>query len=141
MQGTDIDLVVKNERRSYTHPWSQSIFEDCMTNGNGCWVLGVSGHIIGHGILSFGAGEAHLLNVCVNPDYQGNGYGRELVEHLIKQARSRAATRMFLEVRLSNQIAYRLYEKLGFNEVGVREDYYPAFTGREDAVVLAIELI
>ena len=112
-----------------------------MTNGNGCWVLEVSGCIVGHGILSVGAGEAHLLNICVNPDFQGKGYGRVLVEHLVSQARSQAAISMFLEVRVSNQIAYQLYEKLGFNEVGVRENYYPAFVGREDALVLAIELI
>ena len=63
------------------------------------------------------------------------------MEYLINQARSQAAINMFLEVRLSNQVAYQLYEKLGFNEIGVRHDYYPAYTGREDAIVLAIELI
>ena len=141
MQKTDIDTILANERHSYTHPWSQGMFEDCMMDGNSCWVLEVSGCIVGHGILSVGVGEAHLLNVCVNPYFQGNGYGRVLVEHLISQARSQAAISMFLEVRPSNQIAYQLYEKLGFNEVGVRQNYYPAFTGREDALVLAIELI
>ena len=141
MQEADIDAVLMNERRGYAHPWSQGIFEDCMTNGNCCWVLEVSGCIVGHGILSVGAGEAHLLNICVNPDFQGKGYGRVLVEHLVSQARSQAAISMFLEVRASNQVAYQLYEKLGFNEVGVRENYYPAFVGREDALVLAIELI
>ena len=141
MQEADIGSVLLNEQRSYTHPWNQRIIEDCIANGNDCWVLGIGEHIIGHGIISIAAGEAHLLNVCVNPDFQGNGYGRELVMHLIKQARSRAANRMFLEVRVSNQIAYQLYEKLGFNEVGVRADYYPSLAGREDAIVLAIELI
>ena len=141
MQEADIDAVLMNERCSYAHPWSQDIFDDCMTNGNDCWVLEVSGRIVGHGILSVGAGEAHLLNICVNPDFQGKGYGRVLVEHLVSQARSQAAISMFLEVRASNQVAYQLYEKLGFNEVGVRENYYPAFVGREDALVLAIELI
>ena len=140
MRDADIESVLLNERHSYTHPWNYGIFEDCIAN-NDCWVLEVEGLVIGHGIISLGAEEAHLLNVCVNPNFQGNGYGKLLVEHLINQARSRAANNMFLEVRLSNQVAYQLYEKLGFNEVGVRHDYYPAFNGREDAIVLAIELI
>lgn len=141
MQLTDLESVLKNERRAYTHPWSEGIFKDCLSNGNDCWVLEFSSRIVGHGILSVGAGEAHLLNVCVHPECQGNGFGRTLVEHLITQARLKSATTMFLEVRPSNQIAYQLYEKLGFNEVGVRENYYPAYTGREDALVLAIELL
>ena len=140
MRHADIDVVLANERCSYTHPWSHNIFEECMTNDE-CWVLEINGRIIGHGIISIGAEEAHLLNVCISPKFQGNGYGRLLVEYLIQRARSQAAVNMFLEVRLSNKVAYKLYEKLGFNEVGVRHDYYPAFAGREDAIVLAIELI
>ena len=141
MQVTDLDVVLTNERRSYSHPWSQGIFENCLANDSSCWVLEVQESVIGHGILSVGADEAHLLNVCVLPDYQGKGYGRVLVEYLIAQARKKAATIMFLEVRASNQSAYLLYEKLGFNEIGLRPDYYPAYSGREDALVLAIELI
>ena len=140
MREVDINGVLANERCSYSHPWSYSIFEECLKN-NHCWILEVSGQNIGHGIISLGAREAHLLNVCINPDFRGKGYGRLLVEYLINQARSRSAVSMFLEVRLSNQIAYQLYGKLGFNEVGVRHDYYPSFAGREDAIVLAIELI
>ena len=140
MQDVDIEAVLINERCSYTHPWSHSIFEECMKKDD-CWVLEANSRIIGHGIISVGAEEAHLLNVCINPNFQGNGYGQLLVEYLINQARSQAAINMFLEVRLSNQVAYQLYEKLGFNEIGVRHDYYPAYTGREDAIVLAIELI
>ena len=141
MQVTDLDVVLTNERRSYSHPWSQGIFENCLANDSSCWVLEVQESVIGHGILSVGADEAHLLNVCVLPEYRGKGYGRDLVEYLIAQARKKAATIMFLEVRASNQTAYLLYEKLGFNEIGLRPDYYPAYSGGEDALVLAIELI
>ena len=141
MHELDLDDVVKNERRGYTHPWSAGIFKDCLANGNGCWVLEYVGRVVGHGIISVGAGEAHLLNVCVNPECQGNGFGREMVQHLMQQARDLDASTMFLEVRPSNQVAYRLYEKLGFNQVGIRKNYYPAFAGREDALILAIELL
>ena len=96
---------------------------------------------LGHGVLSVAAGEAHLLNVCVHPDCQGNGFGRNIVEYLITRARQGEATTMFLEVRPSNQVACNLYEDLGFNEVGIRENYYPAYVGREDALVLAKELL
>ena len=95
---------------------------------------------VGHGIMSVAVGESHLLNVCIHPDYQGLGFGRILVEHLIERARLGEASTMFLEVRPSNVVARELYSKLGFNEVGLRENYYPSHVGREDALVLAKEL-
>ncbi|MFT7219664.1 MAG: ribosomal-protein-alanine N-acetyltransferase [Candidatus Azotimanducaceae bacterium] len=141
MQESDLSVVLKNERRGYTHPWSEGIFKDCLISGYECWVLETAHRNVGHGVLSVAAGESHLLNVCVHPECQGNGFGRILVEHLIARARDRKAATVFLEVRLSNLVAHRLYERLGFNQVGIRENYYPAYTGREDALVLAKELL
>lgn len=141
MQREDLPQVLENERLGYTHPWSRGIFEDCLVNGHECWLCIRSGKVVGHGVLSVAAGESHLLNVCIHPDCQGNGLGRALVEHMLECARTKYATRVFLEVRPSNLVAYRLYEKLGFNEVGVRANYYPAFFGREDALLLAKELL
>ena len=141
MQATDLPAVLQNERLGYTHPWSEGIFKDCLTSGGECWLLELGGHIVGHGVLSVAAGESHLLNVCVQPDCQGKGFGRMLVEHLLARATEEEATVMFLEVRASNVPTHRLYEKLGFNEVGVRKDYYPAHGGREDALILAKELL
>ena len=141
MQMEDLPQVLRNERRGYTHPWSEGIFKDCLTNGHECWLMTASGKVVGHGIVSVAAGESHLLNVCVHPDCQGNGFGRVMVEHLLIRARERNASSMFLEVRPSNVVAYQLYEKLGFNEIGRRENYYPAYVGREDALVLAKELL
>jgi ribosomal-protein-alanine N-acetyltransferase len=141
MQPDDLPDVLRNERRGYTHPWSEGIFRDCLKNSHECWLLVVADQPVGHGILSVAAGESHLLNVCVHPDSQGHGYGRLMVEHLLERARSLKAKTMFLEVRPSNLVACQLYEELGFNEVGVRENYYPSFVGREDAIVLAKELL
>ena len=142
MQLADLPDVLRNERRGYTHPWTEGIFRDCLrNNGQECWLLMYSETAVGHGILSVAAGESHLLNVCVHPDFQGNGFGRVLVEHLLDRARAREASTIFLEVRPSNVVACELYEKLGFNEVGIRENYYPAYVGREDAIVLAKELL
>ena len=140
MQLTDLPDVLRNERRGYTHPWTEGIFRDCLRNGQECWLLMCSDQNVGHGILSVAAGESHLLNVCVHPDFQGHGFGRILVEHLLERARKGQASTIFLEVRPSNVAACELYDKLGFNEVGIRENYYPSNIGREDALVLAKEL-
>jgi ribosomal-protein-alanine N-acetyltransferase len=140
MQLTDLPDVLRNERQGYTHPWTEGIFRDCLRNGQECWLLMCSDQNVGHGILSVAAGESHLLNVCVHPDFQGHGFGRILVEHLLERARTGEASTIFLEVRPSNVAACELYDKLGFNEVGIRENYYPSNVGREDALVLAKEL-
>ncbi|MCB1691823.1 MAG: ribosomal protein S18-alanine N-acetyltransferase [Pseudomonadales bacterium] len=141
MQYGDLPNVLKNERRSYSHPWTEGIFVDCLNSGYECWLFVLEGRNVGHSILSIAAGESHLLNVCIHPDFQGHGFGRALVEHMLYRARSGGARTVYLEVRTSNKVAYSLYEGLGFNEVGVRRDYYPAFVGREDALVLAKEIL
>jgi ribosomal-protein-alanine N-acetyltransferase len=141
MKFTDLPFVLKNERRGYTHPWSGGIFRDCVNSGYECWLLTYLGKVIGHGIMSIAAGESHVLNVCVHPECQGHGFGRIMVEHLIGRAREREVKRMYLEVRPSNLIAYKLYESLGFDEIGIRANYYPAFVGREDALVLGMDLL
>ena len=78
--------------------------------------------------------------ITVRPQSQGRGLGLQLLEHLMQRARQLGAGECFLEVRASNQSAYRLYERYGFNEVGRRRDYYPAAGGREDALVMACTL-
>ena len=140
MQLADLPDVLRNERLGYMHPWTEGIFRDCLRNGQECWLLMSRNLNVGHCILSIAAGESHLLNVCVHPDFQGHGFGRILVEHVLERARAGKASTIFLEVRPSNVAACELYDKLGFNEVGIRENYYPSKVGREDALVLAKEL-
>ena len=96
--------------------------------------------MVGHGVLAVGAGEAQLLNVCVAPDAQGAGHGRALSACLVERAHVAGAGRVFLEVRLSNRVAMTLYDALGFQEVGRRRGYYRTETGREDALVMALDL-
>ena len=140
MQLADLSIVLTNERQAYAHPWTEGTFRDCVKGDYETWLVVFHGRNIGHGILSAAAGEAHLLNVCIAPQYQGHGHGRHLVLFMLQRAKLRGARSIFLEVRLSNLRAYKLYENLGFNEIGIRKDYYPAFGGREDALVLAMEL-
>ena len=140
MEPADFDAVLENETRSYQFPWTRGIFADCLRTGHECWVAETRDDVIGHGVLSLVAGEAHLLNVCIRRDLQGNGHGRGLVCHMLDTARQREAEVVFLEVRPSNRAACLLYESLGFNEIGRRKDYYPAVIGHEDAKVLALQL-
>jgi [ribosomal protein S18]-alanine N-acetyltransferase len=140
MLATDLDQVIENETRAYEFPWTEGNFVDCLKAGHECWVLLLDQRISGHGIVAAWAGEAHLLNVCVMRDRQGEGHGRTLVAHMLARARARGADMVFLEVRPSNVAALELYRSLGFNEIGLRKDYYPARTGYEDAQVMALDI-
>ncbi len=94
--------------------------------------------VLGYGVMSVGVGECHILNLCVRADMQGQGLGGGLLQHMLDLAKRHKGRIAFLEVRKSNQNAFRLYHKVGFHEIGIRESYYPAENGaREDAIVLA----
>ena len=97
--------------------------------------------MIGYAVMSMAAGEAHVLNLCIHPQQRGKGLGRALLHSLEKVAKSNQVDMMLLEVRQSNRIAINLYESIGFNELGWRKNYYPSHAGREDAVVMARQLI
>lgn len=141
MRRDDLSAVAAMEAASYDFPWSQGIFSDCLKAGHPCWVMWVDGEAAGYGVLSVAAGEAHVLNVCIGPAHRGLGLGRLLMRRLLDIARWNGATRIFLEVRPSNPIAQKLYESMGFGEIGRRPKYYPAKQGREDAIVMALDLL
>ena len=107
MREQDLAAVMSIEQRAYEFHWSEGIFRDCLRVGYGCWVMELDGGIAGYGILSLVVGEAHLLNVCIAPERQRQGYGRLLLEHFIQLAKERGASQMLLEVRPSNQAAIR----------------------------------
>jgi ribosomal-protein-alanine N-acetyltransferase len=140
MQDRDVPAIMAIEERAYPFPWTAGIFHDCLRAGYSCHVLERDGELAGYGVMSVGAREAHILNICVSHERRGRGYGRMLMERMIEQARRLQAEMMFLEVRPSNQPALRLYARLGFNEIGTRNNYYPAEQGREDALLLAKQL-
>lgn len=140
MEDADVARVMEIELKSYEFPWTEGIFKDCIRVGYRCRVLEQTGEMVGYAVMSVGAREAHVLNVCIRRDVRGKGHGRMLMAELIDQARLLGAEMMFLEVRASNVIARTLYNKLGFNEVGARTGYYPARVGREDALILARNL-
>ena len=141
MEVDDLPAVLTVENRAYSHPWSEGILRDCLRVGYSCWVCELGDELIGHAVLSVALGEAHLLNLCIDPDQQGRGAGRRLLHRMLRVARERNADTVFLEVRISNLVARGLYENNGFCEIGQRRDYYPADSGREDAIVYAKALL
>ena len=136
MNDMDIPVVGAIERAGYQFPWSEGIFRDCLRVGYVCRVVEVDGDPAGYGIMSVGAGEAHILNVCVREDYRCRGLARQVLVYLLERARLAGLHEAFLEVRPSNAVASRLYRSLGFERVGIRKGYSQATTGREDAEVL-----
>lgn len=141
MREDDLDAVMAVERRAYPFPWTPGIFRDCIRAGYPAWLLYEGAQVIGYAVLSIAAGEAHLLNLCVDPSAQGRGHGRRLLQTVLRLAQGQGAQRVFLEVRPSNPAAIALYHAQGFNEIGRRPRYYPTANGREDAIVMAMELL
>jgi ribosomal-protein-alanine N-acetyltransferase len=136
MHELDVPTVVAIERAGYQFPWSEGIFRDCLRVGYTCRVVDCGGEIAGYGIMSVGAGEAHILNVCIREEYRCRGLARKLLLYLLDRARAAGMYEAFLEVRPTNTVASRLYLSLGFEQVGIRRGYYQATVGREDACVL-----
>ncbi|MEZ5446586.1 MAG: ribosomal protein S18-alanine N-acetyltransferase [Gammaproteobacteria bacterium] len=137
MSEADLPEIMLIEEAAYEFPWSQGIFHDCLRVGYPCWVLEGDGRIDGYGVMMIGAGEAHILNICVRGSERGKGHGRAILRHLLTEALLHNASSAYLEVRPSNHGAIRLYQLAGFAEVGYRRNYYPARVGREDALILA----
>jgi len=137
MSEEDFEIIMDIEKHVYDFPWSQTIFQDCLRVGYCCWVLERDGVLVAYGVMSVAAGESHILNLCVHSDYQSIGLGKMLLTHLLDLAQEHNANTTFLEVRPSNFAAIKLYFNMGFDEIGMRRNYYPAKMGREDALILA----
>lgn len=141
MTSGDLDEVMSIEESSYPVPWSRGVFQDTLLNKrNECWLMLEGNRVCGYAIVSHILDETHLLNLCVSPDFAGQGIGRAILRHLIHLAVARKSITFFLEVRISNKAAINLYHSEGFNEVGVRRNYYPTPSGREDAILMTLEL-
>ncbi|MDB6089703.1 MAG: ribosomal-protein-alanine N-acetyltransferase [Gammaproteobacteria bacterium] len=140
MVETDVGGVVALERASYQFPWSEGIFRDCLRVGYVCRVVMSGNRLIGYGVMSVGAGEAHILNLCIDSAFRCQGIGRRLLDYLVDRGAVAGMSEAFLEVRPSNTAAIRLYLSLGFEQVGMRRGYYQAVGGREDAAVLKLAL-
>ena len=140
MREEDLPEVMAIEQAIYTHPWTQTNFADSLRAGYECRTWRLGGELVGYFILMVAAGEAHLLNLSIAERHQRRGHGAVLLTEAANLARSHGATNVFLEVRPSNRAAQKLYARFGFRKVAVRRGYYPAHTGREDALVYSLVL-
>lgn len=137
MHENDLAQVTAIESTIYTHPWSRGNFADSLLAGYQCWVLERDCELVGYAVMMLAAEEGHLLNLSVAPAHQGRGLGGDFVRFLLKVARDHGTQTLYLEVRPSNISARALYARLGFVQIGVRRNYYPASPGRrEDAIVM-----
>ena len=141
MVAADIDAVMAVETSAYSVPWTRGNFIDSLAAGYRAELLESPGAgLVGYFVAMVGAGELHLLNLTVAPAWQGQGHGSALLEALRLHAGDSGLASLWLEVRQSNTRALALYRRRGFTEVGLRKGYYPARSGREDAVVMSLAL-
>ena len=140
MREPDLGEVMRIEDAIYSHPWTRGNFADSLVAGYECRTWRMGGDLLGYFVLMVAAGEAHLLNLSVAPAWQRKGHGSALLREASAIARSRGARGIFLEVRPSNAGAQALYTRFGFRKIAVRRGYYPAHSGREDALVLTLAL-
>jgi ribosomal-protein-alanine N-acetyltransferase len=140
MREQDLAGVLAIENAIYTHPWTRGNFADSLRAGYECRTLRLGGELLGYFVLMVAAGEAHLLNLSIAARYQRSGRGSYLLREAAGLARGLGARSLFLEVRPSNRAAQGLYTRFGFRKIAVRRGYYPARSGREDALVLTLPL-
>lgn len=140
MAASDLDVVTAAEARIYPFPWTRGNFADSLDAGDRAWVAENDGGLRGYAVVNQVLDEVQLLNISVLPEYQGRGFGAQLLRHLCDDARANGGLRMFLEVRPSNDAGRALYQRFGFTLIGQRRDYYPALNGREDALVMSLDL-
>ena len=152
MQVADLDQVLKIETISHLHPWTQGNFSDSLAAGHWAYCIRpqvdqvVKGSYLdpavlwAYCILFPAVDELHLLNITVAPDLRKLGLGHRIMMAIEGVAAQQKMPRIILEVRPSNTAAIALYQKLGYEQIGVRKNYYPASPengSREDALVMA----
>jgi ribosomal-protein-alanine N-acetyltransferase len=142
MQESDIDDVLALEQSVYPHPWSRGNFADSLASGYQAWILrDQQQRLLGYFLVMPMVDEAHLLNVAVAADWQGQGLGHLLLNQAVACARGLGMESVLLEVRPSNTRALEVYQRYGFTQIGRRKGYYPAASQqREDAIVMRFEL-
>ena len=140
MREADLDELMAIESAIYSHPWTRGNFADSMQAGYACRTWRLGSELVGYFVLMVAVGEAHLLNLSIAERRQRSGHGSTLLREAASLARKLGARNLFLEVRPSNLGAQALYKRFGFRKVAIRRDYYPAQSGREDAIVLTLPL-
>jgi ribosomal-protein-alanine N-acetyltransferase len=132
----DLEAVAAIEQLAHPHPWSVGNFKDALKAGNLAQGLKAGAQWVGYYVAMPVLDEVHLLNITVAPVFQGQGWARCLMQSLSLWSQSQQATTLWLEMRESNARALKLYTAFGFEQVGIRKDYYPVSTNRREAAVV-----
>lgn len=140
MRMADLPAVAQLEKSLYAFPWSLGNFRDSVTAGYDCWTVTHGETVIGYAVLMVALDEAHLLNFAVASEWQNQGVGRGFLRHMVDVAKLAGSQIVYLEVRPSNLPARHLYRSMGFQQIAIRPEYYPAASGREDALFLGLSL-
>ena len=133
-----VQAVADLETLCFSDPWSVNSISSELTNPLSLWIVALDGEKVAGYVGSQSVmGWADMMNIAVAPEYRRKGIGEQLVRTLISRLKDQQVTRLTLEVRVSNASAIALYEKLGFQQVGCRPNYY--HNPREDALILRKE--
>jgi len=132
-----LDQVWQIEQQAHSHPWKESMVRNLTSRGACHFAMVMDDRVIGYFYAQNIVGEVSLLNIVVDTAMQGKGYGKQLTQFFLDQCEALNAESAWLEVRESNARAFELYQKLGFNEIDRRVDYYPTQKGKEDAIIMS----
>lgn len=140
LTAADFQAAFAIECASHAFPWTEKTFLSNQGERYHNIKLRQNDRLVAFAITQLVLDEATLFNIAVDPAYQRQGLGRELLTALIDQLDDKGINTLWLEVRSSNRGAIALYHSLGFNDVSIRHHYYPTATGREDAHIMALIL-
>lgn len=132
----NVNELMPIENSCHSHPWSEKTFKSCIGSRYFGHYLSDQNNIIGFYVGEYILGEATLMDICISPAYQGNGYGKNILNYFTAEAKSLGAENLHLEVRAKNISALMMYINDGYAEVARRTGYYPSAVGYEDAIVM-----
>lgn len=140
LRSDDVDDLSNIEQAATAYPWSREQFASGLAAKEFGWGVEVDGLLVGFAIFNSVLDEVTLLDIAVHPDWQRRGLAKRLLAATLPELPKRNASRCLLEVRVSNVAAVALYKSLGFDEDGYRRNYYPTHDGRENALLMSLNL-
>lgn len=140
MKVEDITEIVSIENASFTTPWSETLFYNETRKAIAVSrVARIAGKVVGYLCANLVLDEGHILNLAVHPQFRRLAVASSLIKEMIEIMKERDCRSVFLEVRISNEQALRMYEKFGFILLGTRKNYY--ISPVEDAVIMVLRLV
>lgn len=132
---SDLDNIFKVESKSYDNPWTIGILRDCLINHYDFYKAEYNNNLIGYIIAKISIHETHILNLTISEDYRNRGIATELLEMIFSKCYIVNSLNIFLETRVNNTPAIKLYEKHNFRRISIRKNYYQTPDGKQDAII------